>query len=54
MKQNYDLDLSAEKAFKQPYDAPSMEAFGQLSPLSILEIVSLEGEIYDFEDGDDF
>lgn len=37
-----------------PYEAPFVEVIDLRTGISILEIVSLEGEIYDFEDGDDF
>lgn len=39
---------------KQLYEAPRLDVFYCKSPLSVLEIVSLEGEIQDFVDGEDF
>lgn len=38
----------------QPYDPPRARLLRFPLPLSILETVSLEGEIQDFEDGEDF
>lgn len=37
-----------------PYEPPHLEFFRCASPLNILETVSLEGEIQDFQDGEDF
>lgn len=39
---------------KRPYEPPCGEAFCMHQPLNILETVSLEGEVEDFKDGDDF
>ncbi len=39
---------------KHPYEPPCSEAFVVRLPLSILETVSLEGEVEDFKDGEDF
>ena len=39
---------------KHPYEPPCAEAFFMHQPLNILETVSLEGEVEDFKDGDDF
>lgn len=39
---------------RQPYSPPSVEFFALSKGLSVLEVVSLEGEILDFEDGEDF
>ena len=39
---------------KLPYNAPQWEIFPFPKGLDILEIVSLEGEVEDFKDGDDF
>lgn len=39
---------------RSEYIAPEIELIPLSGGMSILEIVSLEGEIYDFEDGDDF
>ncbi len=41
-------------AGKLPYDSPQWEVFPLPKGLDILEIVSLEGEVEDFKDGDDF
>lgn len=46
--------LLEEKAPRLPYESPQIECYELGGGISILEIVSLEGEIYDFEDGDDF
>lgn len=37
-----------------PYEAPRLELFTCYPPKSLLETVSVEGEVHDFEDGDDF
>lgn len=47
-------DYSTERVGKSPYSPPVLEIIDLGQGFSILEIVSLEGEIYDFEDGDDF
>ena len=39
---------------KLPYDRPEWDVFPLPKGLDILEIVSLEGEVEDFKDGDDF
>ena len=39
---------------KLPYDRPQWEVFPFPKGLDILEIVSLEGEVEDYQDGDDF
>ena len=39
---------------KLPYDRPEWEVFPFPKGLDILEIVSLEGEVEDFSDSDDF
>ena len=39
---------------KLPYDRPEWEVFPFPKGLDILEIVSLEGEVEDFKDSDDF
>ena len=39
---------------KLPYDRPEWEVFPFPKGLDILEIVSLEGEVEDYGDGDDF
>lgn len=39
---------------KLPYDRPEWEVFPFPKGLDILEIVSLEGEVEDYKDGDDF
>lgn len=39
---------------KLPYDSPEWEVFPFPKGLDILEIVSLEGEVEDYKDGDDF
>lgn len=39
---------------KLPYDSPEWEIFPFPKGLDILEIVSLEGEVEDYSDGDNF
>ena len=39
---------------KLPYDSPEWDVFPLPKGLDILEIVSLEGEVEDYTDGDDF
>ena len=39
---------------KLPYDRPELEVFPFPKGLDILEIVSLEGEVEDYSDADDF
>ena len=39
---------------KIPYESPQWEVFPFPKGLDILEIVSLEGEVEDYSDGDDF
>ncbi len=39
---------------KLPYERAEWEVFPLPKGLDILEIVSLEGEVEDFKDGDDF
>lgn len=39
---------------KLPYDSPQWDVFLLPKGLDILEIVSLEGEVEDYGDGDDF
>ena len=39
---------------KLPYERTEWEVFPLPKGLDILEIVSLEGEVEDFKDGDDF
>mgnify|MGYP003356845874 FL=1 len=39
---------------KIPYESPQWEVFLLPKGLDILEIVSLEGEVEDYGDGDDF
>lgn len=39
---------------KLPYDRPEWEVFPFPKGLDILEIVSLEGEVEDYSDSDDF
>ena len=39
---------------KLPYNGPQWEIFPFPKGLDILEIVSLEGEVEDYTDGDDF
>lgn len=39
---------------KLPYDRPEWDVFLLPKGLDILEIVSLEGEVEDFKDSDDF
>ena len=39
---------------KQPYESPEIDVFLIPQAINILEIVSLEGDIEDFQDGDDF
>ena len=39
---------------KQPYETPEVDVFLIPQAINILEIVSLEGEVEDYKDGDDF
>ena len=39
---------------KLPYESPEWNIFSLPQGLNILEIVSLEGEVEDYGDGDDF
>ena len=39
---------------KQTYEPPELDIFLIPQAINILEIVSLEGDIEDFQDGDDF
>lgn len=39
---------------KQPYESPDIDVFLIPQAINILEIVSLEGEVEDYSDGDDF
>lgn len=39
---------------KQLYETPEIDVFLVPRAINILEIVSLEGDIEDFQDGDDF
>lgn len=51
MKEITEQESSARKL---PYDRPEWEVFPFPKGLDILEIVSLEGEVEDYKDGDDF
>lgn len=50
----YPTDTTDERPRRQPYAEPLVETIVTHAPLSILELVSLEGEIQDFQDGEDF
>lgn len=39
---------------RQPYEPPRLEIFRLNYPQSLLETVSVEGTVTDFEDGEDF
>lgn len=39
---------------KQTYETPEVDVFLISQAINILEIVSLEGEVEDYGDGDDF
>ena len=54
MKSKYQLIEGMPSASKRPYEPPCVEAFFMHQPLNILETVSLEGEVEDFKDADDF
>ncbi|WP_455519818.1 hypothetical protein [Porphyromonas sp.] len=51
---NCQLSVGSPSEDKLPYDAPRGELFMLHQPLNILETVSLEGEVEDFQDGEDF
>ena len=46
-------NIVTENLISELYEAPRVELF-PLWVVNILEIVSLEGEVEDFSDGDDF
>ena len=46
--------LEGYKQSKQTYETPEIDVFLIPQAINILEIVSLEGDIEDFQDGDDF
>ena len=55
------LDLNNMKTFlegckqiKQTYETPKIDVFLIPQAINILEIVSLEGEVEDYTNGDDF
>ena len=55
------LDLNNMKTFlegckqiKQTYETPNIDVFLIPQAINILEIVSLEGEVEDYTNGDDF
>ena len=54
MKSKCQLIEGMSSACKHPYEPPCVEAFCMHQPLNILETVSLEGEVEDFKDADDF
>ena len=54
MKRKSQLIEGMPSTCKHPYESPCVEAFFVHQPLNILETVSLEGEVEDFKDGDDF
>jgi len=54
MKRKSQLIEGMPSTCKHPYEPPCVEAFCMHQPLNILETVSLEGEVEDFKDGDDF
>ena len=54
MKSKCQLIEGMSSASKHPYEPPCVETFFVHQPLNILETVSLEGEVEDFKDGDDF
>lgn len=49
-KENLDQEAGEHRSYQKPYVEPFLLADG----FSILETVSLDGEIKDFTDGDDF
>ncbi len=53
MKEITELESSSLSG-KLPYESPEWNIFSLPQGLNILEIVSLEGEVEDFKDGDDF
>lgn len=53
MSNNY-LARELKPEGRLPYESPRLEFFRCHAPLNILENVSLEGEIQDFQDGEDF
>ena len=54
MKRTSQLIEGTPSTCKRPYEPPCGEAFFMHQPLNILETVSLEGEVEDFKDADDF
>ena len=53
MKETTELKSSSGDS-RLVYSAPTWEIFTMPRGLALLEIVSLEGEIADYTDGDDF
>ena len=53
MKESTELKSSSADS-RLVYSAPTWEIFTMPRGLALLEIVSLEGEIEDYYDGDDF
>ena len=51
---NYQLNVGSPSEDKLPYQSPRGDLFMLHQPLNILETVSLEGEVEDFQDGEDF
>lgn len=51
---SYFMRKEQQGELRREYIAPSIELWQQATGYSILEIVSLEGEIQDFVDGEDF
>ncbi len=51
---NMKTSLEGYKQIKQTYETPEIDVFLIPQAINILEIVSLEGDIEDFQDGDDF
>ena len=51
---NSKLSVGSPSEDQLPYQSPRGELFMLHQPLNILETVSLEGEVEDFQDGEDF